>query len=658
MAKKKGLLIAPAFPADSFWSFKHVINYIGRKTAFPPFGLITFAAQMPQEDWDFELCDLNVRIPNAGDMCRRIQAADAVFVSAMSIQRDSLVELLDGPARGTDTPWVLGGPMASTYRDTILEPKTDRDRILFDGLDYLVWGESHLWIEGICEALENNPRHSTEQPFLFIPERVKNEPDGSRKYLQDKEIFKPLENIPVPRWDLVNPDHYRALMLQSTAGCRFRCNFCDIVQFNGGFARAKDRNAVQTELQAIYDTGYRGGVFTVDDNFVSDAKEMEHILDGMIDFQRRNNYPFHLFTQASVDLGKESLEYLIPLMKQAGFTAVFLGIESPDQDALKAMNKIQNVKTDPKDTVSKLQQHGIEVYAGFIYGADTDTRQTADMIVDFVRGNGIFSSMTGKLTPLPHTPLYVDLKKQGRLVEDGEAGNNVDDQLQYKPIMSVEHLHDGFSHILSSLFGRQEVYRRARTVLERLQWHIFIERHMGFKEKMGAVRSFFSQGLRGRDGAPDSDYFRFIKDAFQFDRKFARQSRREAKHLHEFWNELSVTAKDRIELDANSARQFSKMLEYAQESLVRYDTDKKLDEIRRFVNGVGESLRHGDIVLEHAQSVFQAAIQYLDARRNLFQFPGPHLVKAFELAIMGSHYRIVADTVLKSGDAEYITMPS
>ena len=138
--------------------------------------------------------------------------------------------------------------------------------------------------------------------------------------------------------------------------------------------------------------------------------------------------------------------------------------------------------------------------------------------------------------------------------------------------------------------------------------------------------------------------------------RLARRS--EARNLIKFWNGLSATAKDRIELDANSVQQFSKMLEYAQESLVRFATDRKLDEIRQFVSGVGESLRRGDIVLDHAQSVFQDAIHYLDARRDQFSFPGPHLHKAFELAIMGSHYRMVAGHCLQTGDSEGMTMPS
>ena len=656
MAPKSGLLIAPAFPADSFWSFKYIMKYIGRKAAFPPLGLLTFAALMPEEEWEFDLIDLNVQSPGEGDLHDKIKNADVVFAGGMNIQRNSLAELLDGPARGTDTPWVLGGPMASTYRDTILKPQTETDHILHDGLDYLVWGEAGLWIEDLNLALRERPQHSEEAPHIFIPDRVLNEPDGSRKYLLDKDIFKSLENLPVPRWDLVNVHNYRAMMLQSTAGCRFRCNFCDIVQFNGGFARAKDKAAIKKELQAIYDTDFRGGVFTVDDNFVSEPAAMEDILEGMIEFQRENNYPFNFFTQASIDLGKESLEYLIPLMKQAGFNAVFLGIENPDPAALKGMNKIQNIKTDPKETVSKLQQQGIEVYAGFIYGTDMDTRQTADLIVDFVKGNGIFSSMTGKLTPMPHTPLYVELKEQGRLIEGSDASNNVDDSLQYRPVMSVEHLQEGFSHILNSLFNRQELYDRARSVLDRVDSHIFREKSIASSKRTAALRSFFKQGLRGRDGRIDGEYFRFIKDAFQWDRRFVRQTLNEEKHLIQFWNSVAASAKDAIELDAHSTKQFSQMLDYAHEAQVRYSTDKKLDEIRDFVHNVRDSLAKGFIVLDHAQSVYKSSMDYLGAKRNLFQFPGAHLIKAFELTVMGSHYQIVVNNVLATGDAESLHM--
>ncbi len=658
MEQKKGLLIAPAFPADSFWSYKYIMKYIKQKAAFPPLGLVSFAAQMPQDEWEFELVDLNIQTPSSRDLRRKIQQADAVFASAMNIQRDSLVELLDGPARGTTTPWVLGGPMASTYRDTVLEPQTETDRILHDGLDHLVWGEAEPWIEELNRALHEQPEHSDATPRLFIPERVLDEPSGSRKYLQDKTIFKPLENIPAPRWDLLDVNNYRSMMIQTTAGCRFRCNFCDIVQFNGGFARAKDKATVIQELQAIYDTGFRGGLFTVDDNFVSEPADMEYILEGMIEFQRKHNYPFQLFTQASIDLGKEGLAYLIPLMRQAGFTAVFLGVENPDPEALKEMNKIQNVKTKPQDTVSMLQRQGIEVYAGFIFGTDVDTRQTADLIVDFVKGNSIFSSMTGKLTPMPHTPLYIELKEQGRLIEGGDARNNVDETLQYHPIMGPEQLQEGFSHILSSLFNRQALYERALSMLEQVDLHIFRGRRpLGHRESFAGVRSFITQGLRGRNGYLDSEYFKFIKNAFQQDRKLLRENRSEVRSLAQFWEHIAFSAREHIELDAHSVKQFTHMLDYAHEALVRYGVDKGLTDVSDFVHHARESIGKGDMALEQAQSVYDQAMGYLEAKSKMLRFPGFSLVRAFELAILGSHYQIVVDNVLASGDAESLYMP-
>ena len=172
MRMKKGLLIASEFPADSFWSFKYVMQYIRRRAPFPPVGLLTFAALMPQDEWEFELLDLNVERLSSQKLRKKIQDSDTVFTGAMNVQRDSLVELLSGPARGTDTPWVLGGPLASTYRDSIMNPRNEQDAVLHRGLDYLVWGEASPWIADLNRRLEEAPTHSDESPVLFIPEQV------------------------------------------------------------------------------------------------------------------------------------------------------------------------------------------------------------------------------------------------------------------------------------------------------------------------------------------------------------------------------------------------------------------------------------------------------------------------------------------------------
>ena len=646
MHMKKGLLIASEFPADSFWSFKYVMKYIRRKAPFPPVGLLTFAALMPQDEWEFELVDLNVERLSSQKLRKKIQDSDAVFTGAMNVQRDSLVDLLKGPAHGTDTPWVLGGPLASTYRDSIMNPRNEMDEVLHRGVDYLVWGEASPWIADLNRRLEEAPIHSDESPFLFIPEQVLNAPEASRKYLQDRSIFEPFDGLPSPRWDLIDVGDYRALMLQTTAGCRFRCNFCDIIQFNGGFPRAKGGTDVTRELQAIYDTGFRGGVFTVDDNFVSEPKAMEEILNAMTEFQRQHDYPFEFFTQASIDLGKESLSYLVPLMQQAGFATVFLGIENPDPAALRQMNKIQNIKTAPKDTIGLLQKNGIEVQAGFIFGADTDTPQTADNIVDFVEKNGVFSAMTGTLTPLPHTPLYVELKEQGRLLEAELACNNVDDTVQFKPVMGLDNMQNGFLHILESLFSPQAMYGRAERLIGRLDTHIFTNSHLDVDQVAAALRSFARQSLSGVWTQEQRSYLHLLKRAVQLDRQFLRDIRTEARNLGSYWDKVGVAAKSYIELDGQDAKRFAEMLSYAQDALVRYRPDMGLTEVQDFVQRVREAVAQGVLPRAEAQSVYEAAREYLQTKRALFQFPGSHLVKALELSIIGIHYGTVVDHVL------------
>ena len=190
----------------------------------------------------------------------KFRDSDAVFTGAMNVQRDSLVGLLKGPARGTDTPWVLGGPLASTYRSSIMDPR-ERDGCGCCIKGSTTWSGARAspWIAELNRRLEETPKHRAESPFLFIPERVLNAPEASRKYLQDRSIFEPFDGLPSPRWDLIEVGHYRALMLQTTAGCRFRCNFCDIIQFNGGFpgrrGAAMSRENCKPSMTPVFGVG-------------------------------------------------------------------------------------------------------------------------------------------------------------------------------------------------------------------------------------------------------------------------------------------------------------------------------------------------------------------------------------------------------------------
>lgn len=637
--RRKGLLLVPEFPYDSFWSYRYIIRLVGRRAAFPPLGLLTFAGYL-SEDWDLELVDLNVRVPSARRLRAKMEAADAVFVSAMSIQKRSLVDLLTGPASGVDTPFVLGGPLASSFRSEILEPTNDSDQVLHDGLDVLVWGEAGASIDALLEHLEAAPKHSDAQPRLLIPQTVDEAPCGSRDYLNDRSLFRPLDDVPLPRWDLIDRRDYESMMVQTTAGCPFRCEFCDIIQFNGGFNRPKSPVVVRRELEAILATGYRGGVFSVDDNFIGMPDAISDVLDVMIEFQREHDYPFVFLTQASVNLGMPKLEPLIGKMKMAGFNAVFLGIETPDEDALRRMNKKQNLKVDVPALVARIQSEGIEVYAGFIFGNDGDTLSTADRIIEFIRRTRIFTAMTGILTPVPHTPLYARLEREGRLRLAEFSGNNTDDEIQFEPSdMTVSELRQGIHRILTDLFSPGESYRRGLDMLRAIRPHIFADRQLDLGYLRGAAVSFWRQGVRRLDRR----YFNLLWQAFRMDHQLYRSARREARRLAR--TVRRIRRNKAFDLQPGLDR-LDELVGEAQEYLVRFRPDAGLEQVRAWAAGARERIRVGAPSVEDVRAVYVNARKYLKVRMRIHRFPGAQFASAIELAIKELHYEQVMRAIV------------
>lgn len=650
----KGLLLSPEFPSSSFWSYRHIMPMVGKKAAFPPLGLLTFAALMP-DNWSFELIDLNVERPPDDELRERFAAVDAVFTSAMSVQKRSLVELLDGPARGLETPWVIGGPYPSSYRDELLDPQTPSDEILHRGLDVLVWGEGEQWIETINRILHHpdGRRHSDGPPLLLIPEGIAAEPPGSRKALNDRSIFKELGEMPPPRWDLVDIHDYRSLMMQTTVGCRFRCDFCDIIQFNGGFTRPKTVNTIRREMEVLLELDYRGGIFTVDDNFVGNPDAIEIILHEMIEFQRQHDYPFSFYTQASLDLGTEKLAHLLPLMKEAGFDEVFLGIENPDPAALKGMNKKQNMKVDIAETVAKIQRAGIEVMAGFIFGSDEDTVETADAIAAFAKQTAIPTAMTGMLTPIPYTPLAERLREEGRLKPAEFSGNNTDDEVQFVPRnMTEEEMQAGFYSLLESLFGPGEIYRRASTLLERLEPHIFRGRRKRRSDIRAALNSVWRQGvLRG----PRWRYFRLLWKGARLDFARFRAAGRAAAEIERRVRAHSRAAYPSLEVDV---AWLSALVDRAREAVVRADPGRRLHEVSEWAAGLRKRIEERTASPDDLHALYRWSREFFLRRRGVHRFPGAYLAKAFELAIKGLHYETAMNGTIRRSETSRVRVTS
>jgi len=629
----------PEFPIDSFWSYRYVLQLTGRKAAYPPLGLLTFAGYLDREAWDLELLDLGVTPVPDRELRRRMEVADVVFLSAMSIQKRALVDILR-VARGLTTPMVLGGPFASSYRDQILHPETGSDRVLHQGLDMMVWGETQSALPELLAWLDTAPAHDDGPPRLIIPRAVAEAAPGSRKYLNDRAIFRPLEDVPLPRWDLARVKAYNSLMLQTTAGCPFRCDFCDIIQFNGGFSRPKTPAAVRLELEAIFATGFRGGIFSVDDNFIGSPAATSAILDAMIEFQREHGYPFSFHTQASVNLGTPELAPLLEKMKLAGFEAVFLGIENPDEDALRRMNKKQNIKVDVPATVAAIQGCGIEVYGGFILGGDEDTSSTPQRIIDFVKSTRILTAMTGMLTPVPHTPLYERLRQEGRLRPAEYSGNNTDDAVQFEPAgMAAADLKRGIHEILHDLFSPAESYRRALDMVSAVRPQIFSSRHTRLGELRAVAVSLWRQGVQRFDG----DYFALLYRAWKMDRGLRREARVEKRGLRR-----ALHSEQLARALAGERARVDELLTLASDYLVRFRPDAPLAAISQRAAELRERARAGLLSPDELRVLCENAVACLRVKIRSHRFPGIKFGKAMEAAIKSMHYERVMGSILSA----------
>jgi radical SAM superfamily enzyme YgiQ (UPF0313 family) len=419
----KILLVYPRYP-DTFWSFRHALKFISKKANFPPLGLLTVAAMLPTE-WEKRLVDLNIKALEDAD----IKWADFVFISAMVVQKDSAKEVI-ARCNKLNTRVVAGGPLFTTGYEE------------FEGIDHFVLGEGEVTLPRfLADLAEGQPRH-----IYTSDER----PDISK--------------TPVPLWSLIDMKNYSAMSLQYSRGCPFDCDFCDIIVLNGHKPRTKEKQQMVGELEALYRHGWRGSLFIVDDNFIGNRRKLKaETLPAMIEWSKKNKYPFTFFTETSIDLADDT--ELMDLMAEAGFNRVFIGIETPNEDSLMECHKLQNRNRDLAASVKKIQNHGFEVQGGFIIGFDSDPASIFRKQINFIQNTGIVTAMVGLLNAPKGTKLYQRLKKENRLLKD-MSGDNTDFSINFVPKMKYETLVTGYKHVLDTIYSPRHYYERVVAFLK------------------------------------------------------------------------------------------------------------------------------------------------------------------------------------------------
>jgi radical SAM superfamily enzyme YgiQ (UPF0313 family) len=415
-------LVAPRNP-ESFWTFDRILSTLHKKCIFPNLSLPTVAAITPAEH-EVVLCDENVEEVDFDT------DAEIVGLTGYVVHKQRLLELA-AEFRRRGKLVVVGGPLATLCPEELRE-----------AVDVVFVGEAeYTWPQFLDEYVVGCAR----------PEY--------------RQVEKPrMEDSPLPRFDLLKVDAYRTMTVQFGRGCPFNCEFCDIIVMYGRRPRTKPTAQMMAEFHELHRLGIRTA-FVVDDNFIGNKREARELLTALAEWQREHGYPLELMTEVTVNVAQD--DELLRLMREANFSAVFIGIESPRTASLQETHKTQNLRENVLASVHRIQAAGIEVMAGMIVGFDSDDPAIFEEQFRFIQDAKIPISMTGLLNAVPKTPLYERLQRAGRLVKEFVGDQFVFTNIVPQGMSSVQ-LYEGYRTLLQRLYGYRNYRRRAmRLILER-----------------------------------------------------------------------------------------------------------------------------------------------------------------------------------------------
>lgn len=372
------LFVQPRFHRNAFWNYHETCAVAGARYSAAPLGLITVAALLPP-DWPVRLVDRNVEELRDEDL----DWADLVMVGGMMPQQQDARRVI-ALAQARGRPVVIGGP------DVTSSPA------VYAEAEFRVLGEAEEIMADFVAAWR---RGDTRGQFTATG-------------------FPDLRISPTPRFDLLKLQHYLHVGVQFSRGCPYQCEFCNVIELNGRVPRFKSIAQMLGELDALHALGYRGHVDFVDDNLIGNAKAARTFLGALGDWSEAHGHPFEYSTEASLNLADS--DELLALMQRAGFFAVFVGIETPDEQALLSTRKLQNTRRDIVASVRRIYRAGMYVNAGFILGFDAESDVSARLMSDCIEDTAIPMCMVGLLYALPGTELSRRLRAEGRLHADSD----------------------------------------------------------------------------------------------------------------------------------------------------------------------------------------------------------------------------------------------
>lgn len=417
----KILFVYPEMP-ETGWTLSRELQLGGFKAPFPPLGLLTVAAMLPEE-WEKKLIDLNVE-PLKDE---HILEADFVFLGGMNVQEISMREVIV-KAKKLKKPIVGGGPL--------LTHEYER----FPEFDYLILNEAEITLPLFLEDLEK----------------------GTPKRIYKTNEYANVHETPIPLWHLAKLDKYGAGIIQYSRGCPYMCDFCDVTSLFGRRPRTKTSEQIVRELNSIPNLDAFQTLFFADDNLIGNKKQVkEDLLPKLKTWQSQRKKKTWFSTQLTINLSDD--DEMIDKLLEAGFGTIFIGLETPDEDTLASCRKKQNTKRNLVDNVRYLQERGFDVIAGFILGFDNDDEGVFDRQIEFIQETGIVVCNIGLLNAPPGTELHERMEREGRLLDQNWFFEGVTNIV---PKMDTKLLTDGFNRTTSYIYNGKAFYDRVIKFLE------------------------------------------------------------------------------------------------------------------------------------------------------------------------------------------------
>lgn len=422
----KVYLVNPKF-GPTIWSFEGLRPFTGTEFLATPLGLATVAALTPAP-WDVEIADENVEPLNFET------DADLVGITAFNVQYQRSLEIAqEFKKRGKKV--VFGGPYCSLFPEAF-----------YGKGDYYISGEAEkIWPEFLRDFEKGQARE------VYVAE--------------EKKVN--LETSPVPRYDLIRGDKYNVHCLQTSRGCPFQCEFCDIIVMDGRVPRIKTVEQVLQEVDYCVKQGAHYILFG-DANFIGNMPFARKLLKALVEYSQKNDYPVEFVCELTINVAHEP--DLLGLLQAANFYSVFIGIESPRRESLIETKKFQNTRKSTLQDIEKIHAHHISVMAGMIVGFDSDDYLIFKEQFDFLTELAIPFTTCGTLMALPNTPLLKRLQAEGRMLNTEWAsmdGHGAADCNFLPKNMTLDELRQGHNWLIRALYRYDAFSNRLAAMLNR-----------------------------------------------------------------------------------------------------------------------------------------------------------------------------------------------